>query len=861
MPQDQCIQSSGGLGDRAASVGCAAAGSNGYVVGNVTAHGGPVMHSVTNYAIFWLPPGFQFDTPSIDLQYANASDKNYEALVGQYFRDLSDTAYYSIIQQYADASGAPGIGATFGGSWIDASQYPNSEGIRSNPLQDSDVQAEVTKAMTANGWSAGSGNNEFFVFTGEDVYSCAGNECSYGDYCSYHSYFEAADGQNVVYASIPDPGNVDAGTCLATAASGSDAPNGGAFADSAINLVAHEGFETATDPILNGWYYQDIGHEIADECDWKFGSLTEGGGDTVLNGHTYLVQEMWSNKAGGCYIPPSVSRLAVAASYQVQGGGSGLTPPTLTYYSGGVLENISLSTSPQTLDVDFGTVWNVTGTLAGSTSTERWETGHEAGGVVNLEGTFEFTYYHQYLVPVSYAGGGAGFSPPTLAYSSLGIAHDASLGQQPQSFWIDAGAQYSSTNPLQGSTATERWFAPGSSGTVSSASSLLVVYHQQYRLSVSGGFAVEASPQSPTGDGFYDAGSSVSISSARTWNATSLTREALVSYNLDGGTAQTVATPANDSGDFIAPSITVDGPHQLAFGSATQYLVGFRFTDALGLRTIIPTTFQIGASQPNATLEVRGSEAWLDAGSTFMIKQLLWEGVDVKPLDQIVSVDSPQNVTVAARVYDATLRVTDYLQIPISGASANIQLANGTTMTMVTGADGTISLTSIPLGRFSATVSYLGFSQQTSASSTAVDERIDVRLPASLPDIGATTGGVALVALTAYALVRRRRQSKAERAQSLAHSSNLVTDAFSRLSWETRTPTSLTGFFFASNSFRRLRASCLRASSLSVKPVRVVSRVNVWNPLKRILTPTALNLRLSSLTLPASSRASTASWA
>ena len=150
----------------------------------------------------------------------------------------------------------------------------------------------------------------------------------------------------------------------------------------------------------------------------------------------------------------------------------------------------------------------------------------------------------------------------------------------------------SATNPLMGSTAAARWFASSSSGTVTSAGPLKLVYDQQYLLSVSGGFAVQVDPPSPTGDGFYGSGASVSVSSARTWNVTSLSREALVSYSLDGGAAETVASPANDSGSFSTPPITFDRPHQLAFTSAAQYLVGFSFTDADGSKSIIPTTIQ-----------------------------------------------------------------------------------------------------------------------------------------------------------------------------------------------------------------------------------------------------------------------------
>jgi hypothetical protein len=745
------------VGAYTAQEGCAPVGSAGYVVGNVTSHGGPVMHSVTNYAIFWLPSGYHFDTPTIDQSYPKASDANYEALVGQYFRDLSNTAYYSIAQQYTDISGAPGLVTSFGGSWIDTSSYPNSEGSRANPLQDSDIEAEVMKAMSANGWSAGNGNNGFFVFTGQNVFSCAGDSCSYKDYCAYHSAFQASGGQDVVYSNIPDPGNVDVGTCLATASTGSTVPNNGAFADSAINLVAHEGFESLTDPVFDGWYYQDHDHEIADECVWKFGSVASDGSNIALNGHRYLVQEIWNNKTGGCYVPQVASTLVVVPSYQVQGGSSGSAPPTFTYFSAGVLKNALLSATPQTFDVDLGSVWNVTGTLAGSTPTERWQLGQAAGGVISLGGTFAFIYYHQYLVPVSYTGGGGGSSPPVFEYSSLGKALNATLGPQPRSFWLDAGAGYSATNPLSGSTTTERWFATHGSGTVDSAAALELVYNHQYHLSVSGGFAVTVTPPSPTGDGFYDPGSSVIVSSARTWDATGLTRQALAFYSLDGGSNHDLVILANDSGDFSAPSVTFDGPHQLAFGSAAQYLVGFRFTDALGSRTIVPTTLQIATSQPNGTLDVQGSKAWLDAGSTFAIERLLWENADVKPLPQVTSVDAPRNFTVAAMVYDVTLRVSDYLQIPVSGASATIQLANGTSLIRTTGTDGTISVTSIPLGRFNATVSYLGFSQRTSADVGPQDKQIGVRLAVSVPDLGATAGGVAVAALIAYAVVRRRR--------------------------------------------------------------------------------------------------------
>ena len=188
-----------------------------------------------------------------------------------------------------------------------------------------------------------------------------------------------------------------------------------------------------------------------------------------------------------------------------------------------------------------------------------------------------------------------------------------------------------------------------------------------------------------------------------------------------------------------------------------QYLVAFRVTDASGSRTLTPAALRIVTSQPNATVEVQGSNAWVDAGSTFTVGEVLWEGTNVAPSNQAVSVETPQNVTIAARVYDASLIVSDYLRVPISGASASIQLPNGTSITRTTGADGTISLTSIPLGRLNATVSYLGFSQRTSAEVLTQNAQVRVSLPVSLPDVGAALVVVAAAALIGYAVVRRRR--------------------------------------------------------------------------------------------------------
>ena len=79
-------------------------------------------------------------------------------------------------------------------------------------------------------------------------------------------------------------------------------PNGNA-ADSVLNNVAHEHNESMADPLGNAWY-DNTGHEIADKCHLTFGQSAgrraTGQYNQVINGHGYWLQQLWSNRAGGC---------------------------------------------------------------------------------------------------------------------------------------------------------------------------------------------------------------------------------------------------------------------------------------------------------------------------------------------------------------------------------------------------------------------------------------------------------------------------------------------------------------------------------------------------------------------------------
>ena len=127
-------------------------------------------------------------------------------------------------------------------------------------------------------------------------------------YCAYHSGFYVGN-TPTLYSNMFDAG-------YSTACGGpnwdingqhyppigGNGPNGDAVADHEISHMSHELAETTTDPLPNsGWVDSKDGYEIGDICAYIYGPLTDGG-DVVLHGHRYLVQQLWNNSASTCVL-------------------------------------------------------------------------------------------------------------------------------------------------------------------------------------------------------------------------------------------------------------------------------------------------------------------------------------------------------------------------------------------------------------------------------------------------------------------------------------------------------------------------------------------------------------------------------
>ncbi|HVB27269.1 MAG TPA: hypothetical protein VNE21_05095 [Mycobacteriales bacterium] len=227
--------------------------------------GGNVELTNTNYAIFWEPSG-------------HTVSPTYNALISRWFDDVGGSALFGTTTQYYQTVNGPQQNienvSSFGGSWLDTAPYPDAN------LTDADVQAEVVKALKANGWPTGIGN-EFFVYT-------ALGAITISNYCAYHGDF-ALNGSAVLYANEPYGGQSG---CTVPSS-----PNGDPAADSAIDTTSHEQWETITDPTVGGGWTAADGDEGSDQCNFEFGPTDSSGADVVLHGHPYLVQEEWSNAA------------------------------------------------------------------------------------------------------------------------------------------------------------------------------------------------------------------------------------------------------------------------------------------------------------------------------------------------------------------------------------------------------------------------------------------------------------------------------------------------------------------------------------------------------------------------------------
>ena len=276
--------------------------------GNLTWHGGPVMHSTNVYSIYWAPAGYGYES-------------GYGGSIDNYFRNVAadsgkPTNVYAVMAQYSDGAGPALYASSFSTSLTDTSPYP-ANGCDDSPytsvcITDGQLQAELQSFIAANALPTGM-STAYFVFLPIDVGTCfdsTSSECSYRQFCAYHGWIGTGAPGTVIYANMPYADQPSAGAKCDIESS----PNGNQ-ADATINVVSHEHNEMMTDPLGNAWY-DSAGDEVGDKCAWVFGpslgSTQYGGYNQAIGTGKYELQEEWTNLLATCVqnaiiLPPTVT--------------------------------------------------------------------------------------------------------------------------------------------------------------------------------------------------------------------------------------------------------------------------------------------------------------------------------------------------------------------------------------------------------------------------------------------------------------------------------------------------------------------------------------------------------------------------
>lgn len=511
---------------------------------DLTYHGGGVMYGVTNYLIFWLPSGYNFDNSSIDPTASNPSNGRYEGIIENYFQYIGGSPFYQILQQYNNSGGTASLGAVY----VDTTPYPNGQGSIANPLNYTNIDAEIASDITSHGWSYGI-NNEFFLFTGYNVESCSAfNYCTYQNFCGWHNYF-TLNGFPVIYSNLPDDGERSGGKrfCLLTNfGAPTSGPNNDPFADAEINTLSHEQFESVSDPLFTAWYYQNGAGEIGDLCNGFFGPgggyIEPDGSDIIMNGKPFLVQMEWNNALSGCALDParqpvqSTMQLMTCGSCLTLGSGNGFR---FSYAEAGTAGNGAFANATESAVTVFAfpnTNMIFSTQSSSSNSTIAWclisnnsDSCSQATVNVGLGASFIFSYYGLVALTVSSnLNGGGSPTPPSINYTSAPvflsrtyspsrlstILSFTAQGSPGRVLWALKGSTWNATILLAGSSALERWISNATNGTASSPAAHNLVYNHQFHVSFAvssaantGSFSRNPSPS----DGFYNAGTTISL--------------------------------------------------------------------------------------------------------------------------------------------------------------------------------------------------------------------------------------------------------------------------------------------------------------------------------------------------------------
>ena len=260
--------------------------------------------------------------------------------------------------------------------------------------------------------------------------------------------------------------------------------------------------------------------------------------------------------------------------------------------------------------------------------TERWVANNPIYDLVSVSlagTTLNQMYYHQFTFTLSYfvSGGDSQSAAPTLTSTQFGNAYTPSLTGSVTAYWLDTGASWGVTNPLGGSSSTERWqTSQAASGMVSATQTTAYIYYHQYLVTFKsatndGGSILPNTyyqqfntPQSVQAI-VYGTGSSewVDAGSAITYDNPTTISTSSQRWIINGA-----ATPLATISPSVGESETADPTYY------HQYEVQASYTTNDGSTTSSSITLsgvQFGNSAFAATLTKTSQNVWLDSTGTW----------------------------------------------------------------------------------------------------------------------------------------------------------------------------------------------------------------------------------------------------
>jgi hypothetical protein len=245
---------------------------------DLTYFGGPVLTSATSYNVY-----VNCSLPLTPAQCWGTGDIS----PGTFLRDLNESEYIRLVNEY--------IGVDAQGRFL-LWQMRTRATFTANTASLQDIYRILADAVSRTGASGYTAIYHVFLPQGTnvciDAVNCySPNNAATWTFCAFHGSVNFSDNRHVLFTVEPYQG---VNGCSLPG----HTPNG--LIDATASTLAHELFETITDPDLDGWSNLLFGFEISDLC-LAFGR------NRTINGHQYFLQAEYSNRLHTCTTnPPAV---------------------------------------------------------------------------------------------------------------------------------------------------------------------------------------------------------------------------------------------------------------------------------------------------------------------------------------------------------------------------------------------------------------------------------------------------------------------------------------------------------------------------------------------------------------------------